>query len=345
MAKIRDDGVLIVVGTQVAEGTINTDVRDATAVGTTEGGGTALGLFVRRETLTLDLARLEEEVQDVIGTRTPQAADLIEVQASAFSFDVLAKGAGTTDHDQADEYDLPDAVEVLLQGAGLLKGAATTTLTPYALGEPVFLTIKVWRDDQSFTFQDCRVSSIAWAVTPKGVVPATVTIQPGIITYNNADTFPTVVDFGLQESTPSPILKGAGAAIGAVTRGFLSGTLTLENTFTPFADGNLPRGEAYEFVRRRVLWAGQFYVDSTDIDQDWTNLSLAADPTDDLVFVLGVANPGASGLANALRFTLRNVNWTAVNHAAEDSKRIVFDLAGYGTSDGAGDDEFLLESV
>ena len=166
MAKLRED-IAIVLGVQVDEDTILAAVRDATEVGIVQAGAAALGLLIRDESLTMDVERIEELGQEFPATFSRTEGSKLRLEAAAFSFDVTVKGSGqTTGTPTAGDFDLPPGIKELLQGAGLVEGTPTATNTPYPIGVPAFLTIKVWRDDQSFTWKSCRVTSIAWAFTP-----------------------------------------------------------------------------------------------------------------------------------------------------------------------------------
>jgi hypothetical protein len=344
LAKIIDQ-IAVVLGTQVAEGTINATVRDSTQVGTTEGGATALGVLMRKETLTLDIDRIEELGEDITGSFTKNRGFRLRTEASAFSWDYTLKGSGQTlTTPVAGEYNLTTVHEALLRGAGILRGTPTASQTPYALGTPDFLTIKVWRGNQSWVFQDCKVDELAIALTPGEVVVVTPTIVPGALTHRPSDTFPTVISYGLNETTTPPPLQSAGAQIGATVRGFLEGSLTIANEYEDFPDSNLPRGRSFEQTARTITWEGNFYVDSTNLNQDFLNLDLTAAPTEELLFQLGVNTTTPGAIANAIEFTMFNVNFTQQS-VVQQARRIVYGLTGYATAVGTtANSEFSFRS-
>ena len=348
MAKVTDQ-IAIVLGIQSGEGTVNTDVQAATIVANTDDGSPlsaneALGVLIRKESLKLDFERVEEPGEDFSGTYSKAVGSFLRSSVAEFSFDLTVKGGGLAldGTPSAGDYNLPEAVEALFSSFGLVRGTPTTGDTPYAFDSTTsdFLTFKVWRGAISYTFQDCKVSSMEYKFTPGEVAVVTVTVACGAVSLDSSDTFPTSIDYGVQEDTTAPVLKGAAASIGSVTRGFLEGTLTLEPAIDEFPDSNATEGVSQEQTARTISWSGNFYVDSTDLDQDYQNL-IRTGSFEDFQFTLGVHV--VTGVANALQFTMRNVNFTKVG-VVEQAGRIVYALEGYATHDGAGDDEFLLSS-
>ena len=345
MAKLNDQ-IAVAIGIQSGgEGAINATVRDATQIGTTESGATALGFLIRKESLVLDFDRIEEAGQDVVGSFTKRRGFKLRTDASAFGFDYTLKGSGQTlTTPAAGEYNLTAVHEALLRGLGLLRGTPTGSQTPYALGTPDFLTCKVWRGNQSWVMQDTKVAELSLALNPGNVVVATPTFAPGFVIHRPSDTFPTVISYGLNESTPPPVLQSAGAQIGATVRGFLEGTLVIANLYEDFPDSNLPRGRSFEQLGRDVTWEGNFYVDSTNLNQDFLNLDLVAAPTEELSFQLGVNTTTPGQVANAIQFFLNNVNFTR-QRVVEQARRIVYALEGYSTDvSGAANSEFSILS-
>lgn len=348
MAKLTEQ-IAIVLGAQVALGTVNADVQAATIVANTDDGaalsaGEALGLLYQVDSLTLDFARLESDPEVFTGTLSKTPGDFLRSSVDSFQFDIPVKGGGKTvdGTPSAGDYNLPEAIETLLSGIGLVRGTPTTADTPYVIDDLVYLTFKVWRGDQSWTLVDCIVESIEYNLTPGEVVTATVSVRVGSIIFDSTDTFPVSIDYGFQESLPSPVLKLAGAAIGAVTRGFLDGTLAITLDAEEFPDSNAAEGIVNEQSGRTVTWSGNFYVDSTDPDQDWANL-IANPPTQDLSFLLGVHVVGPAQQVNALSFLMNAVDFTVVGFTRQ-ANRIVYQLEGYATAAGAGNDEFVLTS-
>jgi hypothetical protein len=339
--------IALVLGAQVAEGTILTSVRDATIIANIDDGsalsaGEALGLLIDQASLKAAFARIEELGEDFPGTLSKSTGDFIRSEMKTFTFDVVTRGGGKAldGTPSAGDYNLPAAIEMLLSGFGIVRGTEGTGSTTYPFDEPVPLTFKLWRGNTSFTVQDCFISKLEYNLGPQGVVKYTVTVATGEITRDSSDTFPTSIDYGLQKTTKAPVLDAAGAQIGSTVRGFLDGKLTLDNAYTRFPDSNLVGG-SNERTGRTVSWAGSFYVDSTDVDQDFANM-IRTSTFQDLSFTLGTHV--VTGVANALSFAMRNVNFTDVE-IDQRGKRVIYKIAGYATTDGAGDDEFLLTSV
>jgi len=348
MAKLTEQ-VAIVVGAQVGLGTILASVQTATIVANIDDGvalaaNEALGVLYRADSLTLDFARIEDDPEVFSGTFSKVPGGFLRSSAEAFSFDVTVKGGGKTvdGTPTAGDYNLPGAIETLFAGFGLNRGTPTTADTPYVLGAQSYLTFKVWRGAQSWTLQDCIVSNIDFKLTPSETVVATITVLPGAITFDDTDTFPTSIDYGFQTTLAAPVLKAAGAIIGPTTRGFLEGTLSLALEADEFPDSNATDGVVSESAGRTIGWDGDFYVDSTDADQDWVDM-IATSSFPDMSFTLGVHVVGPAQQANALGFLLNNVDFTSVKYK-KAAGRIVYTLAGYATNAGAGNDEFVLTS-
>ena len=351
MAKLTE-GIGIGIGKQTAEGTILATVRDATIIANDDDGaalsaGEAIGVLVRDDSLSFDVGRVEEEEPDVVGSFTRAPGTFLRSEIASFSFDVTVKGSGRTNGNPvaAGDFNLPTSIELLLEGAGLIRGTPTTSLTPYTFGTAAFLTMKVWRRDASFTMQDCRVASIAWKLTPGGIVVATVTIAPGAITFKEPDVFPTSINYGLVRTNSAPALKDAQAKIDTVTRGFLDGTFTIDNETEDVPDSNAVDGVVKRLDGRNVLWAGPFYVDSTDEDQDWANIIRTSgfSPSGDLQFRLGVAEPAVDKVNNSLLFDVENMVITA-QKLNEAGNKVIWDLDGYATGTATGDNELTITS-
>ena len=337
----------MVVGVQSGLGTVNAAVAAATIVANIDDGvalaaNEALGLMFRSESLTLDFDRIEDDPQAFSGTFSLNPGSFLRSSVASFKFDITIKGGGLAldGTPTAGDYNLQAAIEAVLAGFGLKRGTPTTGETPYTLAAPDYLSFKVWRGDTSFTLQDCLVTSMTYKNTPGQITVATVTVSAGGITFSAADTFPTSISYGLQESLQAPVLKAAGAQIGSVVRGFLAGTLTLELTSSEVPDSNSTDGVIDEIDGRTIQWEGDFYVDDSDSDQDWTNL-IRTSTFQDLSWTLGVHV--VSGQANALLFAMQNVDFTAVKFKVVAGK-VVYNLTGYATTPGAGNDEFVLTS-
>lgn len=341
MTKITEQ-IAIVVGTQTAEGTVNANVRDATEVGVHENATTAVGVLTRDDSLTLDFERLEELGEDITGSLTKTAGTRLR-ESVTFSFDVTMKGPGTASPSAAGDFTLASGIENVFSGAGLNRGSETSTRTPYNLGSVSFLTFKVWRGlAQSFTLVDCK-TSLSFGLEVGGSIPVTVEVVVGSVVENSSDTFPTTIDYGTQQSLAAPLLKVAGAQIGSVVRGQLDGTLDLENTFVEAPDSNAATGFVQEISERTVNYAGTFYGDDVDEDQDWQNLVQTSTPTDDIGFTLGV--PG-SDPANSIHFNLSNMNFTKVAVSQDEHNKVAWNLEGYATASGTTQNsEFTLVSL
>lgn len=333
MSKLTEQ-IAIIVGEQSAEGTINATIRDATAVSATTG------ILIRKDSLNLELERLEEPGEEIAGTFTKTPGDFLLAQAAEFSFDVTLRGAGTALVPGDGDHDIPAPILDLFEGAGVVDVSSTADITNYGLAAPKFLTIKVWRGGQAFVFQDCH-TNLSLKLTPKEVGVLTVTVLSGAVTHRDSDTFPSSIAYGKQETTSAPVLKSAGAQIGSVVRGFIEGTLEITPEYEEFPDSNAALGASNEMTGRGITFKGQFFVDSTDHDQDWQNL-IRSSSFEDFSFRLGAVDGNPS---NSLRFVLKRVDLQKMAHVGEVGRQ-VFELDVYATGAvaGSGYDEFTMHS-
>lgn len=350
MPKIRE-AVAIAIGVQQGFGQVNDFVRDATELGFAEDIGppvVALGLFINDESLSLDFDRIEQEEPDYTGTfsKSPGTFQRVDVP---LSFATNMQGGGTTTPAGTGDYDLHPAMEAQLSGLGLGTKVSGSAATVYGFPLKSYLTIKIWRGKADGTNQaeywllkDCTIESLAVALVPGEKSLGTWTYGVGSVEDHGLETFPSVIDYGTQSSMDPPILRGATAQIGSVLRGFLDGTLTIANDVSEYGDSNADTGIVDEADGRNVTWSGNFYVDDSDPDQDYTNLIQQGSPTEDLFFALGDTIGATLGYAQRLEFTMRNVNFTQVSYT-RDAGRVVWNLAGYATHEGTpGDNEFIL---
>ena len=339
MAKIIEQ-LAVVVGIQSAEGTVNTNVRDATEIGVHENSTTAVGVLVKTDSLAFDFEREEELGEDIAGSFTKTEGTRLN-DLGTLSFDFTLKGPGTASPSAAGDYTLVSGIENVLAGAGVNRGTESTVSTTYNVGDASFLTLKLWRGDESFTLVDCK-TSLSFGVNPGGSTAVSVTVAVGSVVHNASDIFPTVVDYGTMKSLSAPLMKSAGAQIGSRVRGQIDGSVSVDNTIDDAPDSNSSTGKIKEVTERAVNYTGKFYVDSADADQDWTNLVQTSTPSEDISFVLGTAS---SDPANAIAFNLSNLNFTKVTYT-DAFKKIAWDLDGYATASGTtANSEFDLVSL
>ncbi|HEY5609714.1 MAG TPA: hypothetical protein VIL97_00795 [Thermoanaerobaculia bacterium] len=351
MAKLNE-GIGLVVGVQSAEGTINPEVQVATIIANTDDGSVlsaneALGVPIRDGSLRFDIGRVEDENPVVPGSFTRTPGSFLRAEVSTFQFDLAIKGSGKTNGNPvlAGDFNLREAMEALLKGAGIIRGTPTTSATPYVLGGASVLTFKVWRRDSAFTVQDCRIKTVSFKLTPGGIVIATFTVAPGAVALRDPDTFPTSISYGSLLSTKAPVLQGAAAQWAAGTvRGFLSGTLTIDNEFEEFPDSNATTGVINEMTGRRISWSGPFYNDDTSDTQDFSNLIRESTFANaDMRFELGTAQPGVGAINNSLRFELEEQVVTAQKFS-EQAGKVVWDLETYATKAASANGEAVITS-
>ena len=334
MAKVTER-IAIGIGDQTAEGTINAVIEGAVTLGTTEAGTVALGLQVRDESLDIDFERLEEDAQEVTGSLTPEAGDFRRVETT-FSFDIQLKGAGKATPTGSGDWDLPPAIVDLLAGLGLVQ-TADGTGTDYDPGVLTFLSFILWRDDQFWELMDCRLNGVFNFIPGEGCI-LSITVFVGSVKTRGTRSYPASIAYGIQGTHPTTILKNAGAAIGASTKGFVSGTVSINNAYSEGTDSNAATGLVHERASRRFEWSGAFFALAADAGQEYDNL-IVTSVVDDLVFAFGTT--GADP-ADGLTFTLANLNITKMSKV-EEQNRVIWNLEGYATSPTA-DAEFKIRS-
>lgn len=345
MAKITEQ-VAIAVGVQAAEGTAHPATATATELDIAEAGSAAIGLYIQDDSLSLDFDRVESENADVSGTFSKTAGGFERIDVP-LAFDTNMQGGGDPTPESSGEWNVHAAIDVLLQGLGIYNPTESVGNTAYIPENDLeFLTIKIWRGTVAWVFKDCKVESLAVPLTPGSAAQGTWTVLVGSIDSKAVTTFPALTGsgYGTQASMAAPVLRSAACAIGGVTRGFLDGTVTITNDFAEYGDCNAATGIVNERDGRTIGFAGSVYVDSTDVDQDYEALIAEVAPTGDMLFTLGDTLGDASNPAQALKFDLKNVQWTQ-NSYVREAGRIVWALDGYATNDGAGDDEFILSGV
>ena len=342
MAKINDD-LAIVVGSQSDRDTVNATVRDATAGVANDTLTDAQSVLFDEDSLSLSFDRTESTEPVVSGSFTKRAGYLQRIQP-AFSFTTNAMGgARDATPSGSGDWDLSTAQELLYLGAGL-TGTSDTSDTDYALGNLTYLTFKVWRGSHSWTFPGCFLDP-TWNFTPGEKATISWTVLCDDITFDSADTFPTSLVYdgaspaGGQQTAAPPVLKGAASEIAGLTRGFQSGTLSLSNESESYPDSNATNGVVFEQTGREIRFQGDWYADSTQVDQsgdpdattaDFYNLESDVTSSTTLSFTLGTVT-GASTRPTALSFSIPNYRYTAQSRV-DSAGKVVWGLDGYATS-------------
>lgn len=347
MAKVNED-VAIVVGKQTDRDTVNTTVQNATAGVATDSLTAAQSVLFDEDSLSLSFDRTESTEPVISGSFTKRAGYLQRIQP-AFSFTTNAMGGARAAFPTiSGQWDLSTAQELLYLGAGL-SGTSADPTTTYALGDLTYLTLKVWRGDQSWVFPGCFLDP-TWTFTPGEKATIAWTVLCDDITFDANDTFPTSLVYdgslpagGTQTAAP-PVLKGAGSEIAGLTRGFQSGTLSLSNQSDSYPDSNAANGVVFEQTGREIRFSGDWYADSTQTDDsgnpdattaDFYNLESDVTSSTTLTFDLGTAvGDGGSGLPVALGFSIPHYRYTAQSRV-DSAGKVVWSLNGYATATSA----------
>ncbi len=127
-----------------------------------------------------------------------------------------------------------------------------------------------------------------------------------------------------------------------VSKGFLEGTISLDNQLETFPDSNAADGVIIELAGRSVDTSFQYWADDADSDQEYTRLTATDRSGAELDFTLGTE--GDSAEANALRFRARAVQFTNIG-SEQQGERVVWSVDGFATGFYSPDTELEVISL
>lgn len=350
-----DEAIAIGIGPQTGgKGSINTDVEGATNLipGVASGSG-ATGIFLRNpEDLAKAFERIESDGGVVPGSRTRQTGGFTRIDTT-FSFDIDMKGNGDQSNDTIDDYDVPEYLTQIFQGARLFKGTATTSTTPYEFGVPSAAqshkTLKVWRGnvsggaDEAFVFQDCTFN-LSWSFEAGVKSVLSVEVLVGSVAQQTNSTFPTntgATAYGNQIEA-APIVSLAGASIdGGAIRSFRTASLDIAYPVVDARDSNIDTGISKELgTPRDVNFSAEWYVD--DQKDDLPDL-LESDTPVPVFFTLGtaVANPF---FINGFLFDMPLFRGVTTDKVDPESSKAMRAITGYASHTNV-DEELTITAV
>ncbi len=314
----------LLVGTQAGEATtdINVDVRDSVQVYTSDIDGTpdysdAQGVKFHDGTLSgaaaVRRSLIGERVQ---GSGSPDLEHLLLLEGpDTFSFTTNLNGSGVAVPAGDGDLDLPPALRFLFEGLGVTKTSGDIGQSLYNGGLPTHLTFSRLTGDAStmirYRYGSCLVQSCAITFSPGEAAVAAWTVMVGFplvqLVQGVFPPFPdpsppanTVAGYGSMDSLPAAPFVGAGANIGGALR--KPGEITLTITQGLAREGNANNNNGFDIFttnERTVTLEGDFFVESTDVSQEFDDMSLDLS-ADEYVFTYG------STLKNKLRFKLFN---------------------------------------
>lgn len=342
------DGITIGIGAQTGLGAINTFVRDAVNLVVTVAAGTdATGILLRNpEDLSKAFERIESDGGVVPGSTSRISGALTRVDGTiSFTIDMKGNGVATTTP-LAGEYDVPEYLERIFEGAQLQKGTPTASNTPYQFftdGVTRYETLKIWRGSiggatESWVFQDCTFN-LTWNYVAGEKSTLTVEVFENAITYSASDTFPTnsvTVAFGEQRFA-APILESAAASLDSTTRSFTEGSIAIAYPEINVPDSNVTGGIINQIGTPRSVNASLTWI-LEEGEADFTNFLvddlIGALTGPELTFNLGQA-VGAGGLPEGFAFLIPTLRGETTDKVDAESGKVHRTIAGYAAIAGS----------
>ncbi len=283
------------IGIQVDANTLNATIAGLSGA-LTSSDGIVLGVAdsgTGETGITLpNFARDAVEIADVVGSFTRQPSSFEKVGVDGFDITWLLKGNGAASTPAAGEAKPLAGIDALIEIAGLDGANGTSPVYEYtpAIGT-TYGTIKLWVGDVAYVFKACVIEKMLFTFLGGDSVKVTSSIRIGSVESVTDGTALPTFDYTTQSSLAAPVLKDAGVDWGP-TRGFDKMDLTVNNTLEEFSDSNQATGVRLSQTDRSIEMDAVIYVDDTDTDYEYANLSASAAPTDDAIFQLGdVAAP------------------------------------------------------
>ena len=302
----------LMVGSQNANGDINSVVSGATSIEDLAAGGgdpAAGGVLGDTESgvgesgIEIEWAREQRERPVVSGSLTAQQGEFLREAVDGFEIGWVLKGAGTGTVAADADHKLPNGRDALLEGMGLLGAAwASGVGWRYAPGSAKALTVALFVGPLKWVFQDCTASG-SIEFTPAGLAIVKSRIAIGsVASFAELANFPTTVNYGNQASLSAPVVKGVAHTWGTL-RGFTGMTLDFDNEIEEIEDSNAATGKRSRPTGRTITADAIIWADDADKDFERANLVASAAPTTLLNFTVGTP---ATAPANAFEVRLTN---------------------------------------
>ena len=217
MAEI-DFAMGVVIGTQNAEGDINSVVSGATTIDDFAAGGgdpIAGGVLGDPESgigeggLEVEWTREQRDRAVVSGSLTAQQGEFLREAVEAFTVGWVLKGSGSGTFAADADHRLQPGPEALLAGMGLPGGAWGSGVGwRHAPGAAVPLTVALFVGPLKWVFQDCTASG-SIEFTPAGLAVVQSQIEVGsVASFASLGSFPGTVDYGAQATLAAPVVQG-----------------------------------------------------------------------------------------------------------------------------------------
>lgn len=320
----------LIVGTQVDEaptsgnmnvfqsGQVYTSDIEAVAPDYTQ----AQGVKFLDGTLSGDpVVRRSAEPERVPQSGTADREFKIELEGpDTMSFSTSLMGSNHSAPAAGEDFDLPPALRLLFESAGIVRSGGTSSSSIYSPGPPTYLSYQRFIGDDNATtgykYGSCLVPSVVMTFPPGSPAILAWTVMIGHLAgLNNPNAFPNfpnlappaeaVGGYGkMDDFAPLP-WKGAVFTAGGVVHKCGEMTLTITQGVNREGQANNASNgdDLYPTNVFDVTLTGDVYQDNTDPDPEFDNMDLELG-ADDYAFVYGT---GEDNVANRLTFTLRNV--------------------------------------
>jgi hypothetical protein len=301
----------LVVGTQNANGDLNSVVSSATTIADLAAGGgdpKAGGVLgdsdsgIGETGIEIEFTREQRDRSPVSGSLTAQQGEFLREAISGFEIGWVLKGSGAGTVAADADHTLQNGRDALLEGMGLLGGAWGSGIGwRYAPGSAKALTVALWIGPNKWVFQDCTASG-SIEFTPAGLAIVKSRVAVGSVASFSSPGFPGTVNYGTQASLSAPVVQGVAHTWGAL-RGFTGLTLDFDNEIEELEDSNAATGKRSRPTGRTITAEATIWADDADSDFERANLVSTSAPTTLLNFTVGTA---ATPPANAFEVRLTN---------------------------------------
>lgn len=338
-------GAGVAFATQTNQASVDTTLRDETTpilvseglvLGVASAGVGETGISIPTH-LREALAR-----PDVGGSLTKQANSFLRTQVDGFqvAFELKGNGATATNPVASGEAKPDPGIDALVQAATQASAAGSSPVWEYTpLGEPKYLTAKLWVAGQSFVYAGCVVENLSFAFVGGEGVIVTATIRVGSLNTAAEVALP-VFTYGNQLSLSAPILETAAFTWNAQVRGAADVTLEIANEIVEFPDMNVVgSGKRLQQKSQTISMNGTIYMHDANDDFEHTELIRTDAPTADASWRLGIVSV-ADAVMNGVLVNVNNLQVTSVTY--EDAGDVTLANVQTHVTDTVAGNEFTL---
>lgn len=346
------DAIALGIGPQTGLGSVNTFVRDAVNLITTEAAaGGATGILLRNpEDLAKSFERIESDGGVVPASLSRVSGALARIKPT-ISFTIDMKGnSGTAGTPDAGDFDEDEYLEQILEGARMTRASSLSTGTLWEfISTTQYKTLKIWRgtvgagSDEAFVLVDCTFT-LDWTFVAGEKSVFTVNVFANSVIHQTNSTFPTndLDDAYGTQQLAAPILQLAVATLDGAERGFTDASLSISYPEEEVPDCNVSGGITNLIgTPRTVEFSASWYLEQGEDDYALLENELLGATTEPAVdFTLGQA-AGAGQTINAWQFTIPSLRATTTDKVDGVAGRVIRTITGYAVvagDSGAGSD-------